>query len=375
MVKVRVPEADAVKFLNHAFGVQATAMSQLPSYDDQNFKVTGRRGGSKALQKWVMKISFRGDSAEDLELENAAMLFLAKASASSSSSSLACPTPTVLPGLNGKYIQLMPEGEGTSSGRMLMVRMVTYLDGQVMANQSKHSPLLLEDLGRVLGRMDRALASFNSPYAKRDIPWDLMKAERVARDKIGCVRGMANGEARERLVRIFLERYAKRSRQIHLSLREGVAHCDANDYNVLVSPTKPDSVAGVIDFGDLVHTKLVNNIAIAVAYAMLGKEDPITSAMHVVRGYHSEYPLLAKELASLHDLATLRLCHSVVWSAHAQKQDPDNKYISVSAKPAWECLEKLEKIPLGQPARIYASAAAAVDRERKGASSDQLSTS
>lgn len=43
---------------------------------------------------------------------------------------------------------------------------------------------------------------------------------------------------------------------------------DFNDANIVVTPDRQD-VTGIIDFGDATHTWLVNDVAIAMAYAML----------------------------------------------------------------------------------------------------------
>jgi Ser/Thr protein kinase RdoA (MazF antagonist) len=43
-------------------------------------------------------------------------------------------------------------------------------------------------------------------------------------------------------------------------------------------------VSAVIDFGDMVYTELVHNVAIMLAYAMLGKADPLAAAVQVVAG-------------------------------------------------------------------------------------------
>ena len=41
----------------------------------------------------------------------------------------------------------------------------------------------------------------------------------------------------------------------------------------------------------MVYSYTVNEVAIAAAYAMLDKADPLSVAAHVVAGYHAENPL------------------------------------------------------------------------------------
>jgi Ser/Thr protein kinase RdoA (MazF antagonist) len=67
-------------------------------------------------------------------------------------------------------------------------------------------------------------------------------------------------------------------------LRQSVNYNDANDYNVLVSSDVSDPhVTGVIDFGDVVYTHTINELAIAIAYAIMDKINPLEAACHIVR--------------------------------------------------------------------------------------------
>ena len=54
------------------------------------------------------------------------------------------------------------------------------------------------------------------------------------------------------------------------SFRRSAIHGDANDYNVLVD-ARTQRVAGIVDFGDMVVSQTVNDVAIAMAYVALGK--------------------------------------------------------------------------------------------------------
>ena len=68
-------------------------------------------------------------------------------------------------------------------------------------------------------------------------------------------------------------------------LRGSVIHNDANDYNLLVRGATPweREVTGLLDFGDMVRTQTICELAIACAYAMLDKPDPLPAAAAVVR--------------------------------------------------------------------------------------------
>jgi len=105
-------------------------------------------------------------------------------------------------------------------------------------------------------------------------------------------------------------------------------------------------VAAMIDFGDAVYTEVINDAAICLAYAMMGKPDPLAAAGAFLRGYHAEYPLLAAEkLEVLHVLILARLAVSVTKCARGMREDPSNaEYLEISNAPAWALIRKLLEI-------------------------------
>ncbi|MCK4765077.1 MAG: aminotransferase class III-fold pyridoxal phosphate-dependent enzyme [Candidatus Aminicenantes bacterium] len=101
-------------------------------------------------------------------------------------------------------------------------------------------------------------------------------------------------------------------------------------------------VSGIIDFGDMLYTYTVCEPAIAAAYAILGQEDVIETAAHVIGGYFKAFPLTDRELEILLYLISARLCISVTMGAfRLQTLEPDNEYLKASSVPAREALEKL----------------------------------
>ena len=81
-----------------------------------------------------------------------------------------------------------------------------------------------------------------------------------------------------------------------------------------------DRMTGLLDFGDMVHTAVVCELAVALAYAMLERA-PIrsTAAAAVIRGYHRPYPLNGSGAAS----RSLRWCGSGWPRALPRRVQPD----------------------------------------------------
>jgi hypothetical protein len=127
-------------------------------------------------------------------------------------------------------------------------------------------------------------------------------------------------------------------------------HGDLNDYNVLIGDgdgmeARGQRVTGIVDFGDMVWSYRVGDLAIAIAYAILGADDPLSVAAAMVRGYAKHIMFTNDELAALFGLVVLRLCASVCIAADQRGRQPDNEYLSISQTPIAELLPKLAAIP------------------------------
>jgi len=197
-------------------------------------------------------------------------------------------------------------------------------------------------LGRFFGNLSHLLQDFDHPATHRDFHWDLKNADRIIAQYFDLIRDPPHRQ----IVQQFLHHYQTATEPQLPDLRTGIIHNDGNDYNVLVEPDGPwrRKVTGVIDFGDMVHTQTINEVAIVCAYAMLDKADPLATANAIVAGYHQAYPLTEPELAVLFDLICMRLCMSVCHSANQYRREPGNEYLRISEKPAWELLNKLTAI-------------------------------
>ena len=103
-------------------------------------------------------------------------------------------------------------------------------------------------------------------------------------------------------------------------------------------------VSGIIDFGDICYTPLINELAIAIAYAILYVDEPIKWSGFIVESYNKVLQLKEKEIALLYYLIPTRLCISVCNSAYERKIDPKNLYAAISEKLAWQLLRNWLKI-------------------------------
>lgn len=152
------------------------------------------------------------------------------------------------------------------------------------------------------------------------------------------VRGEGLGPAQSALLSYFLPRI---SRLTFSHLPWQVIHNDANDYNLLA---ENGQISGLLDFGDALYNPRICELAIAIAYAILDKDDPLTAAALITEGYHAANPLTEDEIAVLWDLIGARLAVSVTMSTHRAVAEPENEYHQISAAPAWKTLAQLAEI-------------------------------
>ncbi len=304
-----------------AYGLAIAACRKLPGEIDRNYLLQTADGS-----RFVLKVT-HGDAAP-VDLQVAALRHLERRG-----TPLGLPRPVA--DREGRFWRSVPE-----AGPDAVVRLQTWVDGTLWTDFRPHTPALLAGLGRAAGLLCRGLAGFDHPAAHRFIKWDPSQVEWIA-EHIHLVEDRRAADA----ARIFLERFRAQAPQIR-KLHRSVNYDDCNDYNVLVGgdPAEP-AVAGVIDFGDLVHTQTVNELAVACAYAMMGQPDPLTAAAAVAGGFHAVFPLREAELAVLSTLIGARLATSVVVAALNARETPDNAYLQVSARPARELLPRWAEMP------------------------------
>ena len=327
-MKQRAPvlsEDEALHVAADRYGVYATARP-LPGEQDQNLLLTTEDG-----ERYVLKISHAGEDRAVLEMQVAALAHLAACAP-------AIAVPRVRPALSGETIATITRADGATH----LVRLLTYLPGKLLAGTNPHTPELLRALGATLGTVDRALLSFTHPAAERALRWDL--------PRVGWVRDYLDylpTPARRATVEGLLARFEAEARPLLPRLRTSVVYNDAHTGNVVVSAAPPGQTPslGLIDWGDTLRTATVCELAIACAYAMMERPDPLAAAMDLVAGYHAALPLTEDELAALYPLIGARLAISVVNSAYLQTVEPGNAYLTISEAPAWELLDRLATLP------------------------------
>ncbi len=332
----RFSAAEAEEIARSRFGVEGDA-TELPSDRDQNFRVDGEGPAPTArderadapARRFVLKIASRSEDPAVLDLQHRAL-------AHASRNDPGLPIPGLLPTVDDEETAEVTDDEG----RAHRVRMVRWLPGRPLAEVRPRLPELLEEVGSVLARLDVALEDFSHPAAERDFHWDVARAPEVVEERLELI----EATDRRALLERHLARVTERAGSILEELPRSVIHGDANDHNVLVRVAGPEAlreavrVAGLIDFGDMVRSFTVAELAVACAYAGLGSEDPVRTVRPLVRGYHGVRPLGEDEVEALFPLIVLRMCASASIAAAQTAAEPGNDYLRVSEEGAWRFL-------------------------------------
>jgi hydroxylysine kinase len=327
-VAVDIAEAEQLARVHYGLNSQA---ARLTGERDENFKLLSADGA-----QYVLKIANASEDPAVSDLPVAALLHIERVDPE-------FPSPRVIRTCDGDT-QCWYEDLG--SGKRRAARLLTYLSGKPLRSTAG-SRAQRSACGRIAARLGLALRDFTHPAARRPLIWDLRHVGKTLK-LLGELPDLVEREAIaaliERIEMLLVIRFQR--------LRQQAIHNDLNDLNVLVDPADEAVVAGVIDFGDLVHTALVGDVAILAADLVVrgaaggkiagavgsggrdaGANDGGStsgslrdSVADVVMAYHEITPLLPAELVLLNPLIAGRILTDVVVAAWHRRRNPDGAH-------------------------------------------------
>ena len=267
------------------FGVSGT-LGALEGERDQNHRLTTDDG-----RQFVLKVSGALEDPSVVDFQVQALLHLERVDPR-------LPVPRIQPTLDGA-----PSGEMRGDdGARHIVRLLSYLPGLPFEQGPAPSPRGLRSIGAFLARLCVALGSFSHPASRHFMPWDasngLVSNASLWRTAGGDVRDLAAGfetHARQHVLPALAD------------LRAQVIHNDGHAGNLLRPDETSEKIVGLIDFGDMVHGPLVQDLAASMASFVEDRANPIEVVCATTAGFHQVLPLEDSELAVLHDALLLRL--------------------------------------------------------------------
>jgi len=306
------------KLLQREFGFQQVELIKLNGYDNLNYLINTESG------KYIFKTYLKNtESLALVEAENETLLTLQNPR-------------------NDKYPRPIQFTDGTYvkcidiAGKSTICRMLSYLEGQCLAD-APQSESLFQSLGTFLAQLDMVLQSCNNYTIKaRQWEWSIEYLN-LNKKYIADITDAKNRS----VVSYFFQQFEEIVVPVLPDLRKTVIHNDANEWNVLVTNGE---VSGIIDFGDLAYTALINELGVTIAYACFDKENPLEWASTILKSYHRVLPVRENEIAVLYYLVAARLCISVCNSSRSRKINSANEYAFVSEKQAWTLLHQWLRI-------------------------------
>ncbi|WP_374309001.1 aminotransferase class III-fold pyridoxal phosphate-dependent enzyme [Dongia sp.] len=297
----RLPLSTIATAAREHFGLEGD-LSPLYSERDQNVRLRGADGSA-----WVLKISNAAEDPAIIDCQIAVLRHIENIDPT-------IPVPRVHPTLDGAPTKKIKAEDGQEH----IFYVFSYLDGRIAGTANLDTPLYTK-IGTMVARLGRAMRGFFHPAAgTRELLWDVRMSPRL----LPHVELLASAEHR-RVARDILIRFRDGTLPKLPALRSQLIHGDVHEHNLILTETTPPEIAGIIDFGDMIHGPLVLDLADTIADFALDPsriEEVLTS---IAGAYNAVTPLEDVEIDLLYDLVMARLLITPLTNAVRAKETPD----------------------------------------------------
>jgi hydroxylysine kinase len=294
------PEIEVADLLMRGYGLQGK-LSPLVSERDQNFRLDATNG-----RQFVVKIASSAEPAQITDFQIQALLHL-------EASACTIAVPRVIRTLRGEASSSLPIADTSH-----VLRVVSYVPGRPVEG-TVPGPGLAYALGQCVAELDRALGDFSHAGESQVLLWDMQRASELR----GLMTHVSDPDL-QAILHICLDDFEERAAPLFPALRTQVIHNDLNAGNVLITDTEPATVAGVIDFGDMLRAPLVVDVAIAAACLRSTDDNALAATQALVAGFDSIVSLEDREIELLFDLIRMRLATTITilhWRKSARSED------------------------------------------------------
>lgn len=291
----RLTAEEAAALAREHFGLTGT-LAPLSSERDQNFRLT-----TAGTMTYVLKIANAAEPAQVTNFQTEALAHIARTAPD-------LPVPRVVAARDGRVEIALPSGS--------IVRLLTWVVGTPL-HLARQSSALRRSVGAMAARLTQALAGFRHPADGHELIWDIRNAARLR----PLLPAVSDPDLR-RTCEMALDRFDAKTGPALARLPWQVVHADLNPHNLLTDP-EATRITGILDFGDMVRTARVCDLAVAASYHA-DPANPLATLSDVIGGWHSVLPLLEGEEALVLDLVALRMVTTIVLSNWRAARQPEH---------------------------------------------------
>ncbi|MFT5259219.1 MAG: 4-aminobutyrate aminotransferase-like enzyme/Ser/Thr protein kinase RdoA (MazF antagonist) [Saprospiraceae bacterium] len=230
------------------------------------------------------------------------------------------PTPRLIRTSDGKdWATFVNE-----AGEAMRARLLTFLPGTPIGQAAEDSHLM-QNVGRSVAKLNRALHGFMHSAAQHELAWDTQRLDQLEPLLIHM-----DSAAEKQLVQTTLDRFKQFVKPQLAGCRSQVIHNDVTYHNTVVSHEDPTQISGMFDFGDMVYAPLIQDLSHPAAELPAGCRDPLARSVEIVAGFHAVTPLEDAEFKLLPDLIASRLAACILleaWAASEVEWEDDRDHL------------------------------------------------
>ena len=273
----------AAQVVRELYGIEGE-FSRLYSERDQNFRVRTADGA-----EYVLKFANSDEDPGVLDMQHQALAHIEARDPD-------LPVPRVIHTRDGAMSSTIDDLDGKAH----IVRLLSFMPGIDLTDITL-TPKALRALGATTARLDKALRSFFHPSGNHVLLWDLKRLPDMRHNTDAI-----EDPGQRRKIEEVIDHFTDEVLPLLGDLRWQIIHNDVNSSNVLVAEDDHECIAGIIDYGDMVHAPLVCDVAIAAGGFNHHTDDPVSAICEVAAGFDGVTPLEAEEVDLIYDLVMAR---------------------------------------------------------------------
>lgn len=297
-----------------------------PLYSERDQNTRLREANGKA---WVVKIANAAEDPAIIDCQIETLLHIANVDPD-------LPVPRVRRTTSGATHVHIQAADGTTH----LFHVLSFLEGQI-AGTATLDEVLYGKIGTIVARLGKAMRGFFHPAAGgRDLLWDVRMAPRLL-PHVDLLKGREHPEIARDILTHFAEKVLPRLPH----LRAQLIHGDVHEHNLILTHAAPLEIAGIIDFGDMIHGPLIMDVADTVADFAVNPAKVLDVLHAIVAGYHAVTPLEPAEIELVYDLVLTRLLLTPLTNAVRAKETPDEpNYMAEYGEAGLEVCAEIRRI-------------------------------